>query len=90
MAIFSDDKKIDELQTRNDKLRAQLKKCDDERRELAAKLAAANDRIEQLLAQLRAGQGEVERAQAAVRKARQRQRASVQRANRFKARAARD
>lgn len=81
MAFFGDNKAAaEELE----QLKAALQKGEAARKRLAAELAAAQQRGAELAQQLAAMVGEVDKARAAVLKARKRQRASVERANRFK------
>jgi chromosome segregation ATPase len=80
MGIFGDDRSEELSQTKEG-----LKKSEAARKRLSADLADARSQIAELstrLAQLTADLG---RVQSALRKARQRQKASVERANRFKA-----
>ena len=80
MAFFGDSKAVEELE----KLKSALQKSEAARKKLAGELAAAQQRGAELAQQLASMAGELDKARAAVLKARKRQRASVERANRFK------
>lgn len=80
MAFFGDSKAVEELE----QLKSALQKSEAARKKLAGELAAAQQRGAELAQQLASMAGELDKARAAVLKARKRQRASVERANRFK------
>lgn len=81
MAIWGDNKASEaELE----QARSALQASEKARKRLAAELATAQQHAAALAQQIAGLQAEVEKARAAVLKSRKRQRASVDRANRFK------
>lgn len=81
MAIWGDNNKAaEELE----QVRSALQQSEKARKRLAAELATAQQQAAALAQQIAGLQAEVEKARAAVLKSRKRQRASVERANRFK------
>lgn len=82
MAIFGIDNKAD---SRIDKLMAQLRESESARKKLSADLAAANQKITELENLLLMAKAKEEESRRRLIKARQRQKNSVERANRFKA-----
>jgi septal ring factor EnvC (AmiA/AmiB activator) len=84
MAIFGSNSELEDLKSRHEKLKKTVRDFDVDRKKLAAALAAEQQRSAQLTAEIDLMKGEVGKAITAVRKARQRQKNSVERANRFK------
>lgn len=80
MGIFGDDKtaKIEALQ-------GQIAKSEEKAKGLAAELARERAKTAALQAEIEAGKAQLDQAKAAMVRTRQRQKASVERANRFKA-----
>jgi outer membrane murein-binding lipoprotein Lpp len=81
MGFFGEDKAI-EIQS----LKDALKLSEERRKKVAAAFAAEQKKAVELKIQVEAMKAEVQQLKAAVMKARQRQKASVDRANRYKSR----
>ena len=82
MAIFKSDSKIDR---QADELLSQLREFESARKKLSANLAEANQKIAELENLLLMAKAKEEESRRRLIKARQRQKNSVERANRFKA-----
>lgn len=80
MGIFGDDKTA-EIEA----LQARIAKSDARSKALAAELAQERAKTAALQAEIEAGKAQLEQVKAAMVRTRQRQKASVERANRFKA-----
>lgn len=80
MGIFSDDKSAE-----IDGLRAQIVKSEEKAKALAGELARERAKTAALQAEIEAGKAQLDQVKAAMVRTRQRQKASVERANRFKA-----
>lgn len=82
MGIFGGSEKEAEVT----RLKEELKRVQTERKKLAAELGQERAKAEGLAGQIEQGKAELRKIKAALIKARQRQKGSVERANRFKAR----
>lgn len=79
MAFFGEDKSA-----QIDDLKNALRASEQRRKDLSKQLACEREKSAALLAEIEAGKSECEKLKAALVKVRQRQKASVERANRFK------
>ena len=84
MAIFGDNEELASLKIRYENLKTRTVEVNAERKKIAAELVVERQRSMQLGAEIDLMKVEIEKAHTAVRKARQRQKQSVARANRFK------
>lgn len=87
MGLFGDNG-TKEIEALNARLNAALKQSEERRKTLTAALAAEQQKTAGLVAKVEAGQIELEKMKVALLKTRQRQKASVERANRYKSRLA--
>jgi hypothetical protein len=83
MGFFGEDK-TEEIQG----LKEALRQSNERRKELAAALAAEQRKVVAIQADIDAGKAELEKMKAALIRAKQRQKASVDRSNRYKSRLA--
>lgn len=79
MGFFGDDKTAE-----IEGLKANLGRSEERRKQLAAALTDEKKRSAELAAQIEVDKAEIEQLKAVLMKARQRQKASVERANRYK------